>query len=136
MSLVSGVLENGYDVWNRTSKEDQQRWVENLYQASAEMMRSFHEAQTAGRIPEKNLCVVRYNDLLENLEPTMKRIIDFIEVEPSEAFLEEIRAQAEKQRTYQSSHKHSPEKFALDPERIRRELAFVYDAYDLPKRAY
>jgi hypothetical protein len=135
MSLVSGVLENGYDVWNRTSTEDQRRWVENLYQASCEMMRSFHEAQTAGRIPEKNLCVVRYNDLLENLEPTMKRIIDFIEVEPSEAFLEEIRAQAEKQRTYKSSHKHSPEKFALDPERIRRDLDFVYDAYNLPKRA-
>jgi len=79
---------------------------------------------------------VRYNDLLENLEPTMKRIIDFIEVEPSEVFLEEIRAQAEKQRTYQSRHQHSPEKFALDPERIQRDLAFVYDAYNLPKRAH
>ncbi|HET7666570.1 MAG TPA: sulfotransferase, partial [Mycobacterium sp.] len=29
MSLLAGVLENGYDVWNRTRVEDQRRWVEN-----------------------------------------------------------------------------------------------------------
>ena len=51
MSLLAGVLENGYDVWNRTRAEDQQRWLENLYQASCEMLRSFHEAQSAGLIP-------------------------------------------------------------------------------------
>ncbi len=53
MSLLAGVLENGYDVWNRTRAEDQQRWLENLYQASCEMLRSFHEAQSAGLIPEQ-----------------------------------------------------------------------------------
>lgn len=135
MSLLAGVLENGYDVWNHTSKEDQERWIENLYQASCDLLRSFHEAQASGRIPERNLCVVRYSDLLENLEPTMKRILDFIEIEPSAAFVEEVRAQAEKQRNYQSRHQHSPEKFNIDPERIRRDLAFVYDAYDLPVKA-
>ena len=70
MSLLAGVLENGYDVWNRTRAEDQQRWLENLYQASCEMLRSFHEAQSAGLIPEQNLCIVRYSDLLQDLEPT------------------------------------------------------------------
>ncbi|HET9876488.1 MAG TPA: sulfotransferase, partial [Mycobacterium sp.] len=34
MSLLASVLENAYDVWNRTRNEDQQRWLENLYQAS------------------------------------------------------------------------------------------------------
>ncbi|HEY7052786.1 MAG TPA: sulfotransferase [Mycobacterium sp.] len=131
MSLLAGVLENGYDIWNRTREEDQRRWLENLYQASAEMLRSFHEAHSAGLIPERNLCVVRYSDLLQDLEPTMKRILDFIEVEPSQAFVEEVREQAERQRNYKSRHQHSPEKFDLDPERIRKDLAFVYDAYEL-----
>ena len=134
MSLVSGVLENGYDAWNRTTDADQRRWAENLYQASCEMLRSFHEAYTSGRIPEKNLCVVRYTDLLQNLEPTMKRILDFIEIEPSAAFVEEVRAQAEKQRSYKSRHQHSPEKFNLDPERIRRDLRFVYDTFELTEQ--
>jgi hypothetical protein len=135
MSLLAGVLENGYDVWNRTREEDQRRWLENLYQASCDMLRSFHEAHSAGLIPERNLCVVRYSDLIEDLEPTIKRILEFIEVEPTPAFREEVRAQAERQRTYTSRHQHSPEKFDLDPERIRRELGFVYEAFGLAKGA-
>jgi hypothetical protein len=131
MSLLASVLENGFDAFNRTSKEEQDKWLENLYQASGDMLRVFREAELDGRIPEKNVCVVRYEDLLQNLEPTMARIIDFIEVNPSAAFEEELRQQAEKQRGYTSRHQHSPDKFGLDPERIRTDLAFVYEAYGL-----
>jgi omega-hydroxy-beta-dihydromenaquinone-9 sulfotransferase len=42
-----------------------------------------------------------------------------------------VRQQAEKQRSYTSSHEHSPDKFGLDPERIRADLGFVYDAFGL-----
>ena len=132
MSLVSGVLENGYNVWERTTEEDQKRWVENLYQASCEMLRCFHDDYVNGRIPEKNVCVVRYTDLLSDLEPTMQRILDFIEVEPTPAFVAEVAAQAEKQRSYTSKHQHSPEKFNLDPQRIRRDLSYIYDTFGLP----
>jgi hypothetical protein len=99
------------------------------------MLRGFHEAQSAGFIPERNLCVVRYEDLLQNLETTMERILDFIEIEPPAAFLEEVRAQAERQRSYTSRHEHSPDQFGLDPERIRTDLAFVYDAFGLSGKA-
>jgi omega-hydroxy-beta-dihydromenaquinone-9 sulfotransferase len=135
MSLLASVLENGYDVWNRTKKVDQQRWLENLYQASCDILRSFHDAHTAGLVPEKNVCVVRYEDLLQNLEPTMARILDFIEIEPPEAFREEVRAQAARQRSYTSRHEHSPEQFGLTAERIRADLGFVYDAYGLSGKA-
>jgi omega-hydroxy-beta-dihydromenaquinone-9 sulfotransferase len=131
MSLLASVLENGFDAFNRTSKEEQDKWLENLYQASGDMLRVFRKAELDGRIPAKNVCVVRYEDLLQNLEPTMARIIDFIEVTPSAAFEEELRQQAEKQRGYTSRHQHSPDKFGLDPERIRNDLAFVYEAYGL-----
>ncbi len=79
--------------------------------------------------------MVRYEDLLQNLEPTMKRILDFIEIEPSEAFQEEVREQAERQRSYTSRHEHSPDQFGLDPERIRTDLGFVYDAFGLSDKA-
>src|ERR1700761_1302874 len=107
MSLLASVLENGYDVWNRTKEEDQRRWIENLYQASCAMLRDFHTANAAGLIPEENLCVVRYEDLLHNLEPTMKRILDFVEIDASDAFQDEVRGQAERQRNYTSRHEHS-----------------------------
>jgi omega-hydroxy-beta-dihydromenaquinone-9 sulfotransferase len=135
ISLLATVLENGYDVWNRTRKEDQRRWLENLYQASCDMFASFYEAQSAGLIPERNLCVVRYSDLLENLEPTIERILDFVEVEPTAAFREEVRAQGERQRTYKSRHQHSPERFGLTSERIQKDLGFVYDAIRLSGQA-
>jgi hypothetical protein len=131
MSLLASVLENGYDVWNRTRKEDQERWIENLYQASCEMLSSFYQAQSSGRIPERNLCVVRYTDLLDNLEPTIERILDFLEIEPPEAFREEVRAQAERQRSYTSRHQHAPDRFGLSTDRIREDLGFVYDVYHL-----
>jgi hypothetical protein len=135
MSLLASVLENAYDVWNRTREEDQRRWLENLYQASCDMLRVFHDAQSAGRVPDQNLCVVRYEDLIQDLEPTMARILDFIEVKPTEAFQEEVRAQAERQRSYTSRHEHSPQQFGLDPKRIRADLGFVYDAYGLSSEA-
>lgn len=135
MSLISGVLDNAYDAWGHTTKADQERWVENLYQASCEMLRRFHRAYTSGEIPEGNLLVVRYTDLLANLEQTIGQILEFAELEPGAAFTEEVRAQAERQRSHTSRHRHSPEKFALDPERIRRDLAFVYDTFGLPIRA-
>src|ERR1700761_6450934 len=131
MSLLASVLENGYDVWNRTKEEDQHRWLENLYQASCDMLRYFYEAQSAGRIPERNLCVVRYEDLINDLKPTVERILDFIEVKPTEDFAEEVRAQAERQRSYSSRHEHSPDQFGLDPKRIRADLGFVYEAFGL-----
>jgi omega-hydroxy-beta-dihydromenaquinone-9 sulfotransferase len=131
MSLLASVLENAYDVWNRTNEADQQRWIENLYQASCDMLGSFHEAYAAGRIPERNVCVVRYEDLLQDLEPTMARILDFIEVKPAEGFHDEVRAQAERQRSYTSRHEHSPQQFGLAPERIRKDLGFVYDAFKI-----
>ena len=134
MSLIAGVLDNGYGMWDNTKPEDQQRWIENLYQASCDMLNTFYKAQSTGLIPDRNLCVVRYTDLLENLEPTIERILTFLEIEPTAAFREEVRAQAEKQRSYQSRHKHSPDRFGLSPDRIRSDLGYVYDAYRLSEK--
>jgi omega-hydroxy-beta-dihydromenaquinone-9 sulfotransferase len=131
MSLLASVLENGYDVWNRTTEEDQRKWVENLYQASCDMLRHFHDAYAAGQIPEHNLCIVRYEDLINDLEPTMERILDFVEIKPAQEFVDEVREQAERQRNYTSKHEHSPSQFGLSPERIRTDLGFVYEAFGL-----
>jgi omega-hydroxy-beta-dihydromenaquinone-9 sulfotransferase len=135
MSLLASVLENGYDVWNRTKKEDQTKWLENLYQASCDMLRHFHDARSAGRIPVHNLCVVRYDDLINDLEPTMQRILEFVEIKPDEAFVEEVRQQAGRQRNYTSKHGHSPTQFGLTPDRIRADLGFVYEAFGLSDAA-
>ena len=52
---------------------------------------------------------------MKDLEPTMERILDFIEIKPTEAFEEEVRQQAERQRSYTSRHEHSPDNSASTP---------------------
>lgn len=131
ISLLSGALENGFDVWNRTGAADQARWRENMYQVSAAMFRSFHDQYLHGSIPERNLLVVRYTDLIDNLEPTITAVLDFIEVDAPDAFLTEVREQDAKQRAYTSKHSYSAQGLGLDAERIRADLGFVYETFKL-----
>ena len=131
MSLLTGVLEGAYDIWRGTSAEARERYLENLYQASCSWYRSYHELVQSGAIrPEQHL-VVPYPSLLADLEGTMTRIAEFTELDPVPEFWDKLKAQAEKQKTRKSGHKYSLEKFGLTEERIRKDLAFVYDNYEV-----
>jgi hypothetical protein len=131
MSLITGVLENAYDIFNITREADRRRYLENLYQASCHLFRYFHDVWRADEIPERNLLIVTYPRLMNDLENTLREILEFIEVEPSPEFVEIVREQAKKQLGRRSEHEYSPEKFGLTAERIRSDLQFVYEAYGL-----
>jgi hypothetical protein len=129
MSLVTGVLERAYDMFHRTREADRQRYLENLYQASCHLFRYFHDVWRAGAIPERNLHIVTYPRLMGELEPTMRGILEFLEIDPAPGFAEKVREQAEKQRTRRSEHEYSPEQFGLSADRIRADLRFVYQSF-------
>lgn len=129
LSLLTGVLDQSYDIFNATRDEDRARYLENLYQASCQVYRAFDEVRES--IPEKNLLIVPYPRLMTDLEQVMQELVEFTEVEPAPGFSDQVKAQAEKQRGRKSGHKYSLEKFGLDEERIRKDLAFVYDKYDV-----
>ncbi len=131
ISLISGVLENAYQMTKRTSTEKRAHYYENLYQASCQIFRSFEERLQKGGIPEKNLQIVTYPNLMKDLESTMESLVDFLEIEPANGFFSLVKKQAEKQRNYQSGHSYSLDKFGLTEERIRNDLCFLYDRYEL-----
>ena len=131
MSLISGVLENGYQMSQRTKPEKRAHYYENLYQASVRMFTAFEERLQRGGIPGKNLQVVAYPDLMRNLEGAMDKLVSFLELSPPAAFEDLVKKQAEKQRRHKSAHTYSLEKYGLTEERIRRDLAFLYEKYDL-----
>ena len=131
MSLLTGVLEQSYDVFNATRPEDLARYLENLYQGSVYMYRAFHEMKKSGEIPSERFMVVPYPSLTKDFENTMNKLVEFLEIEPVPEFYEKVKQQAEKQKSYMSKHKYSLEKFGLDEDRIRKDLAFIYDEYDL-----
>ena len=127
MSLLTGVLEQSYDLFHATSDEKRARYLENLYQGSLQVYRSFEKFRQAGIIPEKNLRIVRYEDLMTNLNDVMSDLVEFLELSPTEEFWDKVRKQDAKQKERKSSHAYSLEKFGLDEERIRKDLAFYYE---------
>lgn len=133
MSLLTGVLEKSYDMFNTTREEDRKRYLENLYQASCHLFRYFHEVWKAGEIPPENLCIVPYPRMMADLEGTMRDVVDFLGVEPQPGFEEMVRLQAEKQRQRKSAHSYSLEKYGLTAERIRSDLDFVYRDFGIDR---
>ncbi len=131
MSLLTGVLEQSYDMFNSAKPEDLSRYLENLYQGSVYMYRAFHESLKNGDIPAENVKIVRYPSLMSDFENTMKGLVEFLEIDPAPEFYEKVARQLEKQKSYKSKHKYSLQKFGLSEDRIRKDLAFVYEDYDL-----
>jgi len=131
MSLLTGVLEQSYDVFNATDPQKRGRYLENLYQASCHMYRSFYELKKKKAIPPANLRIITYPRLMKDLENTIRELVEFLEITPDPSFFEKVEEQAEKQRQYRSPHAYSLQKWGLDEDRIRKDLAFVYQEYDL-----
>jgi len=131
MSLLTGVLEQSYDMFNTTEEAQRMLYLENLYQASRQMYWKFHQARTEGVIPGENLRVVPYPRLMSHLEETIEDLVAFLELDPTASFGEKLRCQAELQRDRKSSHKYSLEKFGLTKERILKDFSFIYDEYEV-----
>lgn len=131
MSLFSGALVKAFDVFNRAGEEATVRYKENLYRAACHFYRAFHDAREAGVVPEDQLFVVPFPRLMTDLEQVTKELLDFIEVEPTPEFLEQLVAKAERQKEWKSGHTYSLDTFGLDEERLRSDLSFVYNTCDV-----
>ncbi len=131
LSLITNVLERAYNMFESTDPERLRKYLNNLYRASCYMYERFDQVQREGGIPQKNLKVITYPNLLKNLESTITELLDFLEIEPVPSFFDTLKVEDEKQRNYQSKHKYSLDKYGLTEEQIRRDLSFVYDKYDL-----
>jgi hypothetical protein len=131
MSLLTGVLEQSYDVFNATDPQQRRRYLENLYQASCHLYRSFYELRKRKAIPPENLKVLTYPRLMTDFEETMNEMVEFLEITPDPSFYGSVEEQARKQRDYKSSHVYSLEKWGLTEDRIRDDLDYVYREYGL-----
>jgi hypothetical protein len=131
ISLITSVLERSYRMFDRTDPKRRAHYLENLYQASVHIYRSFDEKIERGLIPKSNLKVITYPQLMKNLEQTMAELVEFLEIEPDPSFLPLVEEQGPKQRQHKSHHKYSLQKYGLTEDRIRHDLAPIYGRYDL-----
>ena len=131
MSLVTGVLEKAYPTMLHASPEARARYLARLYKASIRLYRSFTDAWLAGKLPPDRVFIVRYDEMMSDFDGMMGRICAFIGHEPDDALRESIRKTADKQRAWKSEHDYDLAAYGLDADTIRRDAAFVYEAFGL-----
>lgn len=130
INMVSNVTDKQFQT-SALPPNVRRRYFENLYRGECALYREFADAHARGDIPPENLLVVRFPDLMRNFEGVMGEILEFCELPVTDAFREAIREKADEQRRHESRHRYSLDAFGLTPERVREDLAFVYDKWKL-----
>ena len=127
-SLVIGVLDRAFGFWS-LPEEIKKRWLDRMYQAWILLLQKFHEDWTSGAIDKSRVYVVRYDRMMLDLENVMSEICTFLGQPMTPELEATVRAQAEKQRSYESEHKYNLAKYGLTEEQIRKDCAFFYDTF-------
>ncbi|GDX80780.1 sulfotransferase [Deltaproteobacteria bacterium] len=130
-SLVTGVLDKAFGYWSQPD-EVRNRYNERLYLALVDLFRRFHADWESGKIDRKRVMVVSYDRMMQDFDGLMAEMVPFFDMNPTPEQLAAIKATAEEQRAYKSSHTYKLEKYGLDANRIRRDCAFVYDTWLTP----
>jgi len=127
-SLVTGVLDRAFGFW-KLPDEIKQRWLERMYQAWILLLQKFHEDWTSGAIDKSRVYIVRYDRMMLDLENVMDEMCTFLGHPMTPELKATVKAQAEKQRSYESEHKYNLAKYGLTEERIKKDCAFFYDTF-------
>ncbi|HMV69460.1 MAG TPA: sulfotransferase [Myxococcota bacterium] len=130
LSLLDDVYVR--EVQRRQSPPPEQlaRYYEHMYQGSVLLYRRFHEQVTSGRIPAANLKIVAYPRLMADFAAQMAEVFDFVEIDPA-PLASRVAALAPGQRRHSSGHRYSLERYGLSEARVRRDLSFIFDHYDV-----
>jgi hypothetical protein len=128
LSLVTGVLDKRFGFW-RLPEATRARFLERLYDALVTLLRTFHDDWVAGRIPRDRVMIVRYDRLMQDFDGLMGEILAFTGTETTPALEQAIARVTQQQRAFRSQHRYDAHTFGIEPERIRRDCAFVYETF-------
>ena len=128
LSLVTGVLDKKFSFWSLDEKK-RTRFIQRLYKALIELLIRFHYDWTNNNIDKSKVMIVHFDRMMNNFEDLMSEITDFIEVEPSQDLLNDIKQTAEQQRAFKSKHKYNLNKFGLTEEQIKNDCKVIYDEF-------
>ena len=128
LSLVTGVLDKMFDFWN-LPEVDRKRFILRLYNALVELQLRFHDDWTSNKINKSNVMIVRYDEMMNNFDSLMDKIISFTGHEKSDDLLNEIKIAANKQKLFKSNHKYNLEKFGLNEKMIKNDCKAIYETF-------
>ncbi len=78
-------------------------------------------------IPSAQFIELRYDDLLDNPQGTVKKIYDYFNWQSSEKFLARLSKEEARHRNYKSAHEYSLEQYGFTKQEIYSELGLLMD---------
>ena len=128
ISLVTGVLDKKFDFW-ALDENIKSRFIDRLYSALVELLNRFHDDWVQEKIDREKVLIIRYDKMMSNFESLMEDVFSFIDSEPTDKMMENIKETANSQRQFTSSHRYDLEKFGLTAERIKKDCSGVYQTF-------
>ena len=128
LSLVTGVLDKRFGFWN-LDKEIRDQYLLRLYNALIELLKRFHYDWVNNNIDKSKVLIVKYDKMMSNFDDLMNDILKFVDVEPSDELIKEIKKTTLDQKNYISEHKYDLKKFNLTEEKIKADCHFVYETF-------
>ena len=128
LSLVTGVLDKRFGFWN-LDKEIRDQYLLRLYNALVELLKRFHYDWINNNIDKSKVLIVKYDKMMSNFDDLMNDILKFVDAEPSDELIKEIKKTTLDQKNYISKHKYDLKKFNLTEEKIKADCHFVYETF-------
>ncbi len=88
-----------------------------------------HPLRVLERHPETAQAIIDYRDLTENPAQTIERTYEQLGFGMSPEYREVLLAEGKRARKHETAHRYSLEKFGLEPDEIRRELADLFETF-------
>ena len=128
LSLVTGVLDKSFNFWSMP-KEKRQHFINKLYDALKELLLRFHDDWVNNRIDKDRVMIVRFDRMMSDFDGLMDEILDFVDYDASNEFLNNIKITANQQREFKSGHKYNLEKFGLTEKQIKEDCDVIYKTF-------
>lgn len=134
LSLVNGVVARASG-GRAPPAEAGRALVVNLVRAALALYTAFRDSLQRGGIPAGSVLVVRYDDLLQQFDTVMEQLLVFAGHTADAGLRKDIKDTAAAQRERRSGHEYSLAQYGLDESVLRRDFAFVYEAFGIAPSA-
>ena len=86
-----------------------------------------------GTIDRSRVKLVTFGRLMNDFDNLMFEILDFTDIEKTDALREEIIETSEKQKQFKSGHAYDLERFGLTEDQVREDCKVIYETFLQPK---
>jgi hypothetical protein len=134
LSLHHSMFDHMWGV-HRLPRDKVVRYYQRRYRYNIEFYRHMENLIEQAAVPPEQLLVVPYDELRAAPLEVIQKIVSFAGLSLGDAAWDAIRAQQERQRSFQREHQHLPlETFGISERQIVRDLRYVFDKYGFSTR--